>query len=211
MAVSEDFEAYFKPSRGGWIFAPGLFGFGAFLGSRFATHYRVNETQRDSIVELMREARQILRMVAWLVMAPAILISVLAGVARTQPGGVELIPASMLVVAALTIATGLVLLAVLTWQYRRELRQLMAGAPIANERTGLRELIRHQAAMMPTHRIVLMLIGTASSATWFATRAFGTVAPQDVRLAHLLAAIALALLALRAAALLVAKRVQRAA
>jgi hypothetical protein len=42
-------------------------------------------------------------------------------------------------------------------------------------------------------------------------RAFGTVGPQDVRFAHLLAAIALALLALRAAALLVAKRVQRAA
>jgi hypothetical protein len=209
MAVSED--AYFKPVRGGWIFAPGLFGFGAFLGTRFATHYRVSEAQRAAIVELMCESRQVLRMTAWLVMAPAILISVLAGVARAQPGGVELIPVSVLVVAALTIATGLVLLAVLTWQFRRELRQLMADAPVVNERTDLRELIRHQAAMMPTHRIVLMLIGTASSATWFATRALGTAGTQDIRLAHLLAAIALALLALRAAALLVAKRVQRTA
>ncbi len=209
MAVSEDFEAYFKPTRGGFIFAPGLLGFGAYLSTRFAAHYRVSEPQRSAIVELMREWRQVLRMTAWLVMAPAILVSVLAAVARTQPGGVELIPVSVLAVAALTIATGFVLLAVLTCQFRSELRQLMAGAPVVNERTGLAELIRHQAAMLPTHRIVLMLIGTTSSATWFATHAFGAVGPHDVRLAQLLAAGALALLALRAAVLLAAKRTHR--
>jgi hypothetical protein len=202
--LSAEPDGCFWASRDGWIFAPHLSGLGAVLGSRFARYYLLSDAQKLRIGDLMDAHRRAQMPARWLVVAPAITISLLAMLAKSQPGGTALIPTSVLVLAALAIGAGLVRLAGLAWRFRRDRRAAMAGAPIVDARMSVREIMRYQAMTMPTYRIALMLAGATVSALWLASHITGRI--DGVQVARLLAVVALSFLALRAGLLLAVKR-----
>jgi hypothetical protein len=203
-ALSVEPDGGFWASHDGWIFAPHLGGLGVVLGSRFARYYLLSDAQKLRIGDLMAAHRRAQTRARWLVAGPAVTISFLAMLAKSQPDGTALIPTPLLIVAAIAIGTGLILMTGLAVRFRRALRAAMAGAPLVDARMSMREIMRYQAMTLPTYRIVLMLAGASASALWLASHVTGRI--DGMEIARLVAVAALSLLALRAGLLLAAKR-----